>query len=145
MSKEEIKLALEVLKAAYVPADLDEQRERAITAFETELAKPDFWEGYVPEPVKPAQQEPVAWTNWRELVGARHYRTPGWEMYADKRNPDDVAIYTCPIAQRKPLSNEQIGQAARDAHIAFCLNKHQTYEHALTRAIEAAHGIKENT
>ena len=48
----------------------------------------------------PAQQEPVAWTNWRELVGARHYRTPGWEMYADKRNPDDVAIYTSPPAQR---------------------------------------------
>ena len=60
MSKEKMKLALEVLKAAYVPADLDEQRERVITVFEVELAKPDFWEGYVPEPVKPAQQEPVA-------------------------------------------------------------------------------------
>ena len=48
-------------------------------------------------------------------------------------------------AQRKPLSNEQIGQAAGDAYIAFCLNRRQTYEHALTRAIEAAHGIKENT
>ena len=51
----------------------------------------------------PAQQEPVAWTNWRELVGARHYRTPGWEMYADKRNPDDVAIYTSPPAQQEPF------------------------------------------
>ena len=27
--------------------------------FEEALAKPDFWEGYVPEPVKPAQQEPI--------------------------------------------------------------------------------------
>ena len=61
--------------------------------------KSTFWEGYVPEPVKPAQQEPVAWTSWRELAGARHYRTPGWEMYADKRNPDDVALYTSPPAQ----------------------------------------------
>jgi hypothetical protein len=47
-------------------------------------------------------QEPVAWTNWRELVGARYHRTPGWEMYADKRNPDDVAIYTFPPTQKKP-------------------------------------------
>ena len=109
--------------------------------------KPDFWEGYVPEPdntcnnalraqgkayprtckkcglgpcVELAQQaldkkaenarelgldyepaqKPVAWTSWRELAGARHYRTPGWEMYADKRNPDDVALYTSPPAQR---------------------------------------------
>ena len=46
------------------------------------------------------EQEPVAWTSWRELAGARHYRTPGWEMYADKRNPDDVALYTSPPAQR---------------------------------------------
>jgi hypothetical protein len=35
-----------------------QQTNKAITALETELAKPDFWEGYVPEPVKPAQQEP---------------------------------------------------------------------------------------
>jgi hypothetical protein len=45
----------------------------------------------------------------------------------------------------KPLTNEQVGKAARDAHIAFCLNKHQTYEHALTRAVEAAHGITGET
>jgi hypothetical protein len=45
----------------------------------------------------------------------------------------------------KPLTNEQIGKASRDAHIAFCLNKHQTYEHALTRAVEAAHGITGET
>ena len=37
-------------------------------ALASEAKKPDFWEGYVPEPVKPrgeatlAQQEPVAWT-----------------------------------------------------------------------------------
>ena len=51
---------------------------------------------------------------------------------------------TPPAAQPAvPMTNEQIGKAARDAHIAFRLNKHQTYEHALTRAIEAAHGITE--
>jgi hypothetical protein len=91
----------------------------------------DFWDGYEPEPTKPAPitkdelteplgcvvvrplvansttppaspvQEPVAWTNWRELAGAKHYQTPGWEMYADKRNPDDVALYTAPPAAQR--------------------------------------------
>ena len=59
-------------------------------------------------------QEPVAWTNWRELAGARHYRTPGWEMYADNRNPDDVALYTTPPAAQRPwvgLTVEEIHEA----------------------------------
>ena len=37
---EALTLALEVLKAAYVPADLDEQREKAITELEA-LAQPE--------------------------------------------------------------------------------------------------------
>ena len=41
MTKHEaLKLALEILKAAYVPADLDEQREKAITELEA-LAQPE--------------------------------------------------------------------------------------------------------
>ena len=32
-----------------------QQTNKAITVLETELAKPDFWEGYVPEPVKPKE------------------------------------------------------------------------------------------
>jgi hypothetical protein len=48
MTKDEaLKLALEVLNAAYVPADLDEQREKSITAIKQALAAP--------------VQEPVAW------------------------------------------------------------------------------------
>ncbi len=47
MKDEALKSVLEVLKAAYVPADLDEQREKAITACEQALAAP--------------VQEPVAW------------------------------------------------------------------------------------
>lgn len=49
-----------------------------------------------PEQKAAQQQEPVAWTSWRELAGARHYDTPGWEMYANKRNIDDVPLYTSP-------------------------------------------------
>jgi hypothetical protein len=41
-----------------------QQTNKAITVLETELAKPDFWEGYVPEPVKPAQQEPESFEQW---------------------------------------------------------------------------------
>lgn len=131
--------------------------------------KSTFWEGYVPEPVKPAQQlvdchatgvcvqsglraeqpaqqEPVArqYQNrdgvWKDFISEKHYKDTLEDGSWPIRN-----LYTSPQAQRKPLTNEQIGKASRDAHIAFCLNKHQTYEHALTRAVEAAHGIKENT
>jgi hypothetical protein len=42
MTKDEaLRLALEVLKAAYVPAELDEQREQAITAIKEALAQPE--------------------------------------------------------------------------------------------------------
>ena len=48
MTKDEaLRLALEVLKAAYVPIDLDEQREKAITAIEASLeAKDEPWEEF---------------------------------------------------------------------------------------------------
>ena len=102
-------------------------------------------------------QEPVAWAT---MLG--NYSHVSW----GKDRPDypiryEVPLYTTPPAQEfvcstglchykeqpalKPLTNEQVGKAARDAHIAFCLNKHQTYEHALTRAVEAAHGITGET
>jgi hypothetical protein len=78
MSKEAMKLALEALENAEY-GDYDKKElNKAIIALREELAreqstawvtagphtvplvtqpaKPDFWEGYVPEPVKPAQQ-----------------------------------------------------------------------------------------
>jgi len=68
MSKEVMQQALEALKRmqrygntfGYRSHEQNpyEQVCEAITSLETELAKPDFWEGYVPEPVKPAQHEP---------------------------------------------------------------------------------------
>ena len=63
MSKEAMKLALEALE--HMLEDAKQERLTveywnecvdAITALREALAKPDFWEGYVPEPVKPAQQ-----------------------------------------------------------------------------------------
>jgi len=60
MSKEAMKLALEALETAwtYDEDNADGYYFEAITALREALAKPDFWEGYVPEPVKPAQHEP---------------------------------------------------------------------------------------
>ena len=62
MSKETMKLALEALEnwVEYFPQNVDDIDKKAITSLREELSKPDFWEGYVPEPVKPAQQELVA-------------------------------------------------------------------------------------
>jgi hypothetical protein len=60
MSKEEIKLALGKIKSARDchPNAVNTLLFEAEEILEEALAKPDFWEGYVPEPVKPAQQEP---------------------------------------------------------------------------------------
>ena len=133
---------------AYMDARLWEFIDMA-AAWPKASPDPRTWNHVVVYASKPAQQEPVAWTNWRELVGARHYRTPGWEMYADKRNPDDVALYTSPPAQRKPLTDEQI-----DAEFDAFASKfdHESNEwldmgvDAYFRAgFKAAHGIKENT
>ena len=43
--------------------------------------------------------------------------------------------------KRDPLTPHQISDAAREAQIAFCLDKQANFEVALTRAIEKAHGV----
>ena len=122
MTKDEaLRMALEALEADELDmvddgsGNMVFRKEQAITAIKEALAQ---------------EQEPVAWEQFYPDIGK-----PQIAFNAE------VIGYVAP--QRKPLSDEEIGQAVRDAHIAFCLDKHQTYEHALTRAIEAAHGIKE--
>jgi hypothetical protein len=60
MSKEAMKLALGKIKSARDchPNAVNTLLFEAEEILEEALEKPDFWEGYVPEPVKPAQQEP---------------------------------------------------------------------------------------
>jgi hypothetical protein len=41
----------------------------------------------------------------------------------------------------RPLARTQIAAIARDAQIAYCLDKHASYEEAVVRGVEAAHGI----
>lgn len=56
--------------------------------------------------------------------------------------PPRTMLYAAPAPQAPvALTNEQIAKAQNDAQIAFALGKHQTYEHALTRAVEGAHHI----
>ena len=56
MSKEAMKLALENSQPSFLTPGWTLVRNEDITALREALAKPDFWEGYVPEPVKPAQR-----------------------------------------------------------------------------------------
>ena len=81
MSKEAMKLALEVLKINLtllkkinpykgqedLLSDSLGLTNKAITTLEAELAKPDFWEGYVPEPDKRQQALDKKAENAREL------------------------------------------------------------------------------
>jgi hypothetical protein len=165
------------------------------------MSEKDFWEGYVPEPVKPAQQaldkkaenarelgldyepaqyrdivsdggldprnrfdqpaqqEPVAWPAGliERIKGAEQRIQDGHAPRRIPADPTDVDLVlaevryllegkrppfwvnTSPPAQRKPLTDEEIikcwGQVGgtRYGYVAFA------------RAIEAAHGIKENT
>lgn len=61
----------------------------------------------------------------------------GWRMWRAARAALAAPAPQAPVA----LTDERIAEAARSAHIAFALGKHRTYEHALTRAVERAHGI----
>ena len=78
------------------------------------------------ETAQPAQ-EPVAWLTRDSVDGC-------WYATAKKVGKDDKPLYTTP-PQREPLTDEQIEDIA--AKTMFPIN--------FARAIEAAHGIKENT
>jgi hypothetical protein len=136
MSREAIKLALEALQTLH-----DENMDyltrnklggennqcmvfarEAITALREALAKPDFWEGYEPEPVKPAQckypkcsypctdlpdcrdaeqpaqQEPVAYIHRQ----GNHYEVSERFLSDDEKSRGwtEEPLYTSPPAQR---------------------------------------------
>ena len=195
MSKEAMKLALGELQAGYVGNAMQILREA--------LAKPDFWEGYVPEPDKrqqaldkkaenarelgldyePAQQEqwdaiPDAFNEWWNADyddtgnpyrkdSPAYWAWSGWKAASKQPEQEPVAwasdvefdietevipakgkgrlgtsglnipLYTSQPPQRKPLTDEEI-------KIALNLKSCEGYL-AIVRAIEAAHGIKENT
>jgi hypothetical protein len=156
MSKEAMNLALEALKQIdeAMPFPVAKLAQKALREA---LAEPDFWKGYVPEPVGavgssiksesplgcngptgPAQQEP-----WGACVSGRVFvgRLP---EHARKFSEDEGVpiqwLYTSPQpAQRKPLTDEQRERIAKGWR-----GRNWTVGDIID-ATEAAHGIKENT
>ena len=141
MSREAMKLALEALDNLMYwdngKSDYDQARQ-AIAALQEALAKPDFWEGYIPEPDKrqqaldkkaenarelgldyePAQQEPVAWCviNNREIIGEPTLYLDGAEEILAGQiegcGSEIAPLYTSPPAQRTwvGLTDEELGK-----------------------------------
>ena len=137
MSKEAMKLALEALEnwVEYFPQNVDDIDKKAITSMREELSKPDFWEGYVPEPDKrqqaldkkaenarelgldyePAQQEPVAWI----CYGAPGKRDIDFDEADINELPIGTLLYTSPPAQRtwQGLTDEEIEQGCKESWV----------------------------
>ena len=147
MSKEAMKLALEALlhcKDAIVERGLNgspefaekwgltlplERADQAITALREALAE------------QPAQQEPVAVHQFRKRGCSDWY--DGHPDHTDGGGPYEArTLYTSPPAQRKPLTDEQIEDIWADCPADW---DDKINVLTLARAIEAAHGIKENT
>ena len=194
MSKEAMKLALGKIKAArdcHFKA-IDPLLFEAEEILEAALAKPDFWEGYVPEPTmylesgglgygpaperkliigyvnkseqpvkpateqssaeQPAQQQEPGRNHWEdgdvfERIAARATQPAPVQQCMDHGECfGGKCIYPSPQpAQRKPLTDEEIVRILRPdvwAHVEGATRKRMLAD---ARAIEAAHGIKENT
>ena len=96
MSKEVMQQALEALDIVnpkeFAQADPDGKIDKAITALREALAKPDFWEGYVPEPVKPAPMtkdefmEPLGCVVVRPLVANSTTPKPAQRTWVELTN-----------------------------------------------------------
>ena len=115
---------------------LADNHEKAITALTERLAQPE--------------QEPVAWMFQHDETGRMNYvsndgiHNPAMFLKMNPRYALVCPLYTAP-PQRKPLSDEWIHRTT----VLLGFNPEWTTEigiaHAIVRAAEAAHNIKENT
>ena len=132
MTQEALKLALEALK------QIDEAMpfpvaKLAQTAIEKALAQPE--------------QEPVGWLDSNDKLAEFMHKDLKAEH--DKRASStprafQIPVYTSP-PQRKPLTEQEICSVLENLQIMY--NRPPTTDSRIifARAIEAAHGIKENT
>ena len=141
MSKEAMKLALEALKELVAQTETGlfavrhdhvamQDARQAITALREALSKPDFWEGYVPEPVKPAQQEPVGSVHVDTLAMLPSIKSidGGAKIYPVSKAKYDAAyrlIYTSPQRTWVDLTDKEILASPENliACIAYVRNK----------------------
>jgi len=106
---------------------------RALEAYCDTLAQPAIIGTYLE---KDKEQEPVAWVVYSSAENDIVWTNKG------KRLKQNTPLYTTP-PQRKPLTDEDLRKLA-DKHLYY---QTESYEESgvfdLSRAIEAAHGIKE--
>ena len=81
---------------------------------------------------------PVALTE--EMIRAGGF-TPSGSLRGAWADMLNAAPPAPAVGKRESLTLHQISDAAREAQIAFCLDKYTSFEVALARAIERAHGI----
>jgi len=138
--REALKLALEALQKIYIAPEHEEYIrvwwpacEQAIPAIKEALAQPEQ------EPVamkfkiyKPTVPDPMK-------QGINNALLP-WVHDQDRSSGFDASMWVTPVAtlppQRKPLTDEEIK--------AVCAETWSYDPYVIARAIEAAHGIKEN-
>ena len=104
-----------------------------------EHTQTDKVESMFTDPSAQPQQEPVAHCRVRPLQGGQSFPTVEVDWAS---RPIPGPLYTSPPAQRKPLTDEEIEQCMKQA---YSTAQGRLLERAFVRAIEAAHGIKENT
>ena len=109
MSKEAMKLALEALEPLVRRAapwgELDWLNGcKAISALREALAEPDFWEGYVPEPVKPAQcKYPKCSYPCTDLPDCRDAEQPAQQALDKKaENARELGLDYEPVCNKDP-------------------------------------------
>jgi hypothetical protein len=116
-----MKMALEALKTSMYP---QQKQLQAIASLEETLAEHAMRE--TQRLGQEIEQEPVA----KNDEGRITWLVDNW--------PQNCLLYTTP-PQRKPLTEQEIGAILED------INAFGTRLYTFARAIEAAHGIKENT
>jgi hypothetical protein len=122
---------------------LREAAQQALEALESGLDVDPIFAGETEVALRAAleqqkqEQEPVAWIQSNHLQLAQ--RGPfSCRVEPTQRHPDFVPLFTRP-PRREPLSDEELDRLWREPMSADW--EHREY----ARAIEAAHGIKENT
>ncbi|CAB4137240.1 hypothetical protein UFOVP768_45 [uncultured Caudovirales phage] len=103
------------------------------------MAKPIPLENIYKEPEQPSQQEPFAWADLNALTAQFNSVNCGtaYRLSGEGRQP----LYTSPPAQRKPLTDEEVVEVLGNLRESITGNVFLDF----ARAVEAAHGIKENT